>query len=310
MSLVPASVLDKPQYVFHPLRAFRRAIHPRLQKEREVVKVDLKWGLPLNVNIAEVIGFTIAHGGVFDLPVSEAIYRLVEPGDRVVDVGANIGYMSSIAAVRAGSTGSVIAFEPHPIVFGLLGENIDGWRDRPGVSPVDARQTALSDRTGSADLVQSELFCMNEGIASFERQDGDSSSRADFTVGLERFEEQIEGDVGLLKIDVEGHEPSVLRGATQALEHGRIRDLIFEDHLEYPSESTKIVEAAGYRLFTLANTLNALALGAPTDGRPAVGWVGPSYLATRDVGRALERLTPHGWRLPGVGPPIPRLRRV
>ncbi len=46
--------------------------------------------------------------------MSEVLARLIDPGDTVVDAGANVGYMTVLAAAAAGPTGRVVAFEPHP----------------------------------------------------------------------------------------------------------------------------------------------------------------------------------------------------
>jgi FkbM family methyltransferase len=49
-----------------------------------------------------------------------------EPG-RAVDVGANIGYMTSLMAHKVGLSGKVIAFEPHPAIYKRLVNNVQDW---------------------------------------------------------------------------------------------------------------------------------------------------------------------------------------
>jgi hypothetical protein len=93
----------------------------------------------------------------------------------------------------------------------------------------------------------------------------------------------------------------VLRGATGLLASGAIRDIVFEDHDDYPSEATKIVEDAGYELISLDNDLWGLRLVAPADRGDPPAWPGPSYLATRDPARARERLERRGWQVKGIG---------
>ncbi|HEX6389188.1 MAG TPA: FkbM family methyltransferase, partial [Solirubrobacteraceae bacterium] len=239
MKLLPARLNDKPHYVFHPLRALRRARYggPTVEGRRETA--PLPWGLPLDVNADEAIGFTILTTGVFDPAVSETMHRLIDPGELVVDVGANIGYLTSLAAARAGSDGTVLAFEPHPRVFELLQANISAWQGRPGVATIEPHQTALSDRDGTAELNAGSSFEANMGLA---RLDEGHASADDVLVSVtvEQLDDVIgERQIGLLKIDVEGHEPEVLRGARRLLESGRVRDIIFEDHDPYPDESTK-----------------------------------------------------------------------
>jgi FkbM family methyltransferase len=309
MKLLPARLNDKPHYVFHPMRMVRRARYSGQTAEARREIAQLPWGLPLEVGAEEVIGFTILTTGVFDPCVTETMQRLIDPGDLVVDVGANVGYLTSLAAVCATSSGSVIAFEPHPVVFDLLSANIARWT-RPGLAPVDAQRLALSDHEGTAELSSDATFDGNMGLSTLSPAAGGGPGEVRLPVDVKQLD-QVIGDrsIGLLKIDVEGHEPGVLRGALELLRAGRVRDIIFEDHDPYPSEATAIVEGAGYRLYSLSNDLLGVLTGAPADRGEVSEWPGPSYLATRDPDRALRRLKPRGWQIKGIGPSLSWISR-
>jgi FkbM family methyltransferase len=305
---------DKPHYVFHPTRAFRRAVRGMNPEsgDKGAAVAQLPWGLPLTVTLSDAIGFSILTGGVFDPCVTEALYRLIDPGDFVVDVGANIGYLTSLAAVRAGSRGAVMAYEPHPVVFEMLAANVSKWSDRRDLAPVDLRQAALSDHDGTAALAAGPLFEANMGLSALQADGAAPSADAEVhDVSVHRMDDVIaDQPVALLKIDVEGHEPQVLAGAQRLLERGQIRDVIFEDHDDYPDAGTEIVEAAGYTLLSLENDLFGLHLRDPRERGEMGRWPGPSYLATNDPSRARARLEPRGWRVAGVGPTLPwRTRR-
>ena len=306
MSLL-ARISDKPQYVFHPRRAMRRAMH-RVTGPRDGRRVaELPWGLPLEVYLSDSLGFSIVAGGVFDPCVTETLHRLIDPGELVIDVGANVGYMTSLAASRAGAPGEVLAFEPHPRIFELLDENVARWRGRDGIASVELHRLALSDRAGEGTLVAGPAFEAHMGMAALGR--GDEADG--IGVDLARLDDVLAGErpIGLVKIDVEGHEAEVLRGAGRLLTEGTIRDIVFEDHDPYPSDATAIVEAAGYHLISLENDLLGLRMRAPQDRGEVAVWPGPSYLATREPDRAKDRLGPRGWRVAGIGPPLPRRRR-
>jgi FkbM family methyltransferase len=303
MSLLPARIGRKPQYVFHPARALRRALYRFGPDEGGTRVADLPWGLPLEVYERDAIGFSIVAGGVFDPCVTEALYRLVDPGDVVADVGANVGYMSSLAAARVGPSGKVLAFEPHPRIYEMLERNAAGWREAGGAGEVELRRVALSDAAGEGTLV-SHSFDANTGLASLNADQAPSVSADSDTipVPLARLDE-IPGaeQVRVLKADVEGHEADVLRGATRLLESGAVRDIIFEDDGDYPSATTAILEDAGYDLVSLDNDLRGVLLLPPEKHGELPAWPGASYLATRDLDRARKRLAPRGWQVPGIG---------
>jgi FkbM family methyltransferase len=311
MSLLPARVASKPQYVFHPVRGVRRLMHRFANREGQIEVAQLPWGLPLEVYMSDSIGFSIvAGGGIFDPCVTEALHRLIDPGDVVVDVGANVGYMTSLATVRAGPQGKVLAFEPHPRVYELLERNAARWRTASGLDNVQLRRLALSDREGEGTLVAGPSFEANMGLAALGT-DGPATAGSDsIPVQLARLDQIAGGgQLGLLKVDVEGHEADVLRGANGLLSGGAVRDIVFEDHDPYPSEATAIVEEAGYRLISLDNDLFGLRLIAPAARGEVSAWPGPSYLATRDLGRATRRLGRRGWQVDGIGPGLGRRTR-
>jgi FkbM family methyltransferase len=310
MKALPARLNNKPQYVFHPTRAIRRALRraPVSGEAGDRAVAHLPWGLTLEVYMSDAIGYSIVTGGVFDPCVSETLHRMIDPGDVVVDVGANVGYLTSLAAARAGDGGVVIAYEPHPSVFELLAKNVARWASEAPAASVEIHQEAMSDRTGVGELVAGPVFHANMGLASLSAAGQESAGQNTVTVPLRRLDDAIEGRaVGLLKIDVEGHEPGVLRGARALLERGSVRDIVFEDHDPYPSEATEIVEACGYRLISLENDLLGLRLRAPYQRGVLSGWPGPSYLATRDEARARDRLSRRGWQIKGIGPTLPWL---
>jgi FkbM family methyltransferase len=300
--VLPARYSRKPQYVFHPGRAIGRALYRFRAREGVRAVAELPWGLPLEVHTTDAIGFSILTGRVFDPCVTETFHRLIDPGDVVADVGANIGYLTSLAAVRAGPNGTVLGFEPHPRVFEQLESNAHRWDGRE-LADLELHQLALSDRPGSGELVSGPWFSGNMGLAALRSNESGVETGDVITVELKRLDAVV-GDrqVGLLKIDVEGHEPAVLRGTEELLAQGWIRDIVFEDHDAYPSEATAIVEEAGFTLVSLDNDLLGLRLVAPEDRGEVAKWPGPSYLATLAPDRALERLRPRGWQVGGIGP--------
>ena len=291
--------LRKPEYWFRPGQVWRRVVR-QWARHAVVEEVRLPWGLPLRIRPAEIIGRAIWQTGLYDLAVSETIARLLKPGDRAIDAGANIGYMSSLMAWRVGAKGQVWSFEPHPELVGELQANVRGWGEAGLAVRVLAK--ALGETEGEAILVQPPEFAENRGTSSLlGRNQEKSEAERSFAVELTRLDvacnavERFE----LLKIDVEGGELAVLRGAAGLLRARRIRHVIFEEHEAYPTPVTQFLKANGYTVFRLVKQLFGLGLLPATERADGPAWAPPSFLATLDPAGARAALGGRGWRVLG-----------
>ena len=131
--------------------------------------------------------------------------RLLRSGMRAVDVGANIGYYLLLMRQAVGSGGRVDCFEPEPDNVVELERNVVANRfENVQIFPI-----ALGDATGEANL--------STGINGSLLGDTDSPLR----VVVQRLDDAIPGPVDFLKVDVEGYEAHVLRGARHHLESTR-----------------------------------------------------------------------------------------
>src|SRR4051812_940610 len=122
----PFKVFQQPEYFYRPgqvLLKLKRTLHGRYEA---VEPVRMPWGAVIHICPGEHIGARIWHRGVFDLTVLEAIARLVDPGEVALDIGANIGQMSSLISRRLGPKGKLLSFEPHPKIFELLSRSAAG----------------------------------------------------------------------------------------------------------------------------------------------------------------------------------------
>ena len=132
----------------------------------------------------------------------------------VADIGANIGYYSLLASRAVGDTGLVFAFEPDPRNYELLRRSIQA----NGYTNIVARQLALSDKKGSITLYADAL---NAGNSSLGRENIQRELRS-FEVETETLDDFILREAGgrkidVIKMDVQGAEGLVLRGAGQVL---------------------------------------------------------------------------------------------
>jgi FkbM family methyltransferase len=286
----------KAEYVFRPSQIVRRLIREYVPSRNEYEEVRLPWGLPIRIRPGDSDGSWIWRLGVKELPVTEVIYRLVDRDEVAVDVGANIGHMTSVMAFRTGSDGRVLAFEPHPFTFAELQVNVHGWAQVPGIADIQIHQIALSDSAGDGALEVPGDDSVNRGLASLRQTDEGVRSR--YPVQIRRMDEFVadEDKIGVMKVDVEGLEFQVLKGAEPVLRRHGIRDIIFEDYNRYPTEATALLQGAGYAIFSINLDLWGLKINPPsTQSETREGYI-PNYLATCDPERALTRLGRKGWQ--------------
>lgn len=287
--------LGKPEYVFRPLQIVRR-LNREFRKTPVVADVRLPWGLDLRVNPAETIGSCVWRVGIYDLCVSECLWRLMKPGETAFDVGANIGHMTGLMARRLGPGGKVMAFEPHPALFAELHDNISRWRQCSGLAAIDSVQAGVSSKGGTGVLHVPKDFGTNHGLASLNQTPGDGFQ--DYEVSLVTLDE-LPGvaSIGVMKLDVEGHELDVLKGAQGLITRKAIRDIIFEEHGVLPTPVTDYLEAQGYTVFQLDVTPFRPRAEPTRKHRRQGRRDAPNLLATLDPGRAQKLLARTGWQV-------------
>jgi FkbM family methyltransferase len=276
----------KPWFAYRPGQFLRRIGRAAFPPREPIQVVRLPWGCPLEIDIRETIGRAVWNCGVYDLAVVEVLTRLADPELLAIDAGANIGAMTGALAARAAE---VWAFEPHPEVFLRLKANIARFAGRPGFSPTTVFEIALSAAEGEAHLENPDLLGTNHGLARITTADTGlvvKTTRLDSLLG--------DRAVGVLKLDVEGHELSVLHGTETALNSRRVRHIVFENHGGAGSPVCAYLMSLGYHLFEIGWRLTG-----PNISRPGAGgakrYEAPSYLATREPDSALARCGPRGW---------------
>ena len=171
-----------------------------------------------------------------DTTVLKSVLR---PGDTYVDVGANIGQLCLAASVAVGPKGQVYAFEPHPLTYRFLVENIHLNKSENIVSV----QAAIGERAAWAKI--------SDGPSDDQNRILDRG----FTVLQLRLDDLFPQEhIRLLKIDVEGFEEVVLRGSVALLDRVDIVYCeVFEEYSERYGYSTAsllgILQSAGFVVY-------------------------------------------------------------
>lgn len=283
---------NKPYYWYRPLQLLRR-LRPQSGADGEVRLVRTAWGSHLYC-WPDPLGRAVARTGVYDLVVTETLARLADPGETAIDAGANVGFMSNLLAHAVGPLGRVVSFEPHPAVLDTLRRNVARWRDLERIENVHVRGAAVSASAGRLALaVDPATFARNKGTASVDYFEPAGSAQVE--VQATRLDDELTDPIGVLKLDLEGHEHAALEGARSLLCAGLIRDIVFEEHLPPPTEVTRLLESHGYTIMGVSQGVTGPIVGAPAAAHERKLWDPPALLATRDAERAVDRLKRSGW---------------
>lgn len=230
--------------------------------DAEVAAVCTTDGFTINVLPNEHIGRHIYLMGKFDRSTVEVLLKHSEPGDVLLDIGANIGYVSACFLQNVARS-KVIAIEPQPKIVDLLQSNLEPFgNERYKLFPV-----ALSDRDASGWL---EICDLNRGASKIVDEQNKHSVMVELWSTKRLFESLQSDKIDLVKIDVEGHEATVLRACETHFGRVRPRAILFEDHTRSaaPDGSIgQIFERIGYRVLGVKKHLTRLEFVSITTAR-------------------------------------------
>jgi FkbM family methyltransferase len=200
------------------------------------------------------------------------INAYLKRGDVVVDVGANVGETVLAASKAVGSLGQVFAFEPHPRTFSLLQRNLT----LNSASNVRAFNLALGENQGTVLFSDDRRDDMNRVITTPNGTPVPVDTLDSLISSLPR--------IDLLKVDVEGYEKFVFRGASATLR--RTACIFFEvsaTHFSWFGYRTKdlleLLTAAGFSLFRLSPDNALLPVSLEYESAEHVNLIGVRDLA-------------------------------
>lgn len=202
------------------------------------------------IDPASYQGLALAQQGVYEPKLLATVKAHLPTGGVFVDVGANEGYFSVVAARVVGPTGKVIAVEPQTRLQPVLQRNFALNQ----CGQVRLIAAAISDQSGEATLHLTPG--VNNSASSLQRPTRYPLFRQTVpTITLNSLLEQAGVDhCDLLKIDIEGWEYEAVLGSRTLFETGRIRALALELHPRVlanrglkMAEVTEFLAACGYR---------------------------------------------------------------
>lgn len=159
--------------------------------------------------------------------IKYAISKLIATGDTFVDVGANIGYVAAHALSVVGKQGKVYCLEPESKNFHNLQSNCESL-NQEGFNITAYNVAASSSNTTSRLCVHriSQYCALEDEKYRLEQVEGIQ------IVNLVRLSDWASANhiniINLLKVDVEGHEIEVLRGAMELFANGIVKNVLLE----------------------------------------------------------------------------------
>lgn len=193
---------------------------------------NTKWGVPIEVRKNDVTGHFVYFYGDYEKKLLMAARRELKPGDVALDIGANIGIVSLFFMTLVGKTGRVFSVEPLKQNFDLLQRNIH----RAGCGDlIFAEQYALGAEARDI-TIQFDENTDNWGSTSLYNQSGNSKQQVRMARLDALWESWGKPRIQLAKMDVEGFEHEVLKGATTLMKESPPRVWIVEFNMEHLSQ--------------------------------------------------------------------------
>jgi FkbM family methyltransferase len=223
------------------LRCVVRPLLPPLEAEFELC---LPGGAKIALRYRETLGLSSLLYGTFELAELKFVRRYLRAGDDVMDIGANVGIFSVMMGVALGQSGRVFAFEPAPGNVVRLRKNLE----YNGLDHAQLFDCALGEADGwltlhlATDPAYPSLVEVQSGLA-----DGTG-----VPVQVRRldsvWEETGRPRIAFVKIDVEGSEPGVIRGAGRMIEECRPTMLIEANSKAELDAIRTLLDPYGYQM--------------------------------------------------------------
>lgn len=189
-----------------------------------------------------------------------AVRKLVGEGDAAVDIGANFGFYTALLAGLVGSRGRVYSVEPISLTYEILQNNIR----KLNLGNVRSFHCAMSGRDGTATMEVPKYEAGGDNFyqARIVPASEENGSLKHFPVKLKSLDSLLQGKsrrIRFVKIDVEGHELSVIQGASRTID--RSRPVLFievstdlDDPGSPASELSALLGRKGYSVFWFDGT--------------------------------------------------------
>lgn len=182
-----------------------------------------------------------------DEPDLRVLKYLLEPGNYVADIGANIGVYAKYLSQCVGSQGRVISVEPIPPTFDILRSNVEKLR----LTNVEVKNYAISDSERQVKMQVPKYGSGGENFYEARIEDSKAEGvERSFVVPATTVDTLLSAEPALhfIKCDVEGHELNCIKGAQKTIARFRPAWLI-EISGAFRDETFRLLKSSGYDAF-------------------------------------------------------------
>jgi FkbM family methyltransferase len=256
-----------------------------LSIKQQLATIGTTDGFAMTVNPNDFIGRHLYLTGEFDRSIVELLKDFAEPGDTLLDIGANIGYVSA-CFLKLVPDSQVVAVEPQRDVLELLTLNLAPF-GRHKIYPY-----AISDKDGIGHFAVS---AENAGAGRLVSSAGDNTLSLEIRSAESLFRDTGLSKIDLVKIDAEGSEAEIVRSCLPHFDRLKPRCVLFEDNsgqMQAGGLLRKMFESLNYRVFGVRKSLTRLFLEETTDR----SFVAHDYVAV-SPNRSVRRSTREKYRL-------------
>jgi FkbM family methyltransferase len=184
----------------------------RLFNNNDFFEFNLNNDVKINLYKDSVLSRLIYDG--FEKEETDYLTKTLKKGDFFVDIGTNIGLFSLIASKIVGDKGAVLSFEPAPLTFSRLNENIK----LNNIKNIETRNIGLSDKKGELTFyVSNNGYDAWNSFAPSQDKKLESSIQVSVSTLDAELKDVDKSKIKLVKIDVEGWEKFVLYGGKDFL---------------------------------------------------------------------------------------------
>ncbi len=224
----------------------------QLSSQSSVYKATMSYEgycLTLEPTLASMTTLVLLGQGQWFEKEVEFCRQLLQPGMIVIDVGANVGVYTFLAARCVGPAGRVYAIEPTPNCMACLKSTIVDNQLESCVVPIEA---AVGSQLGQVFLVFQAASVFNQIVTDKAAVDGRRAQAVAQLTLDHLWACEHEPQVDLLKIDVEGAELKVLEGAEQLLR--QLEPIVMFENRQgikiSGAESVKFLATLGYQFYS------------------------------------------------------------